>query len=411
VLIVSLDTDVIIWEGDPAGTSLPLHFASGLNSLTPPDPLRKPPEMHSLIENFCLGSRRLEIFGRASSLRRGWVTLGAIDNPQMELARIDGMAWDRELWEGEIRMHASAGGVGKPVVPTSAEIDGLRPKSPVRNNDRANGNTANAGGANAMGGMGTMQMQGAPMRLVPNPGNMGMGMQVPPQGMMGGMGGVGLMNPVFAGGPMPQAAYGFDGPQQMPMGGMGMNPMTGGLGVPMNAVGAPGMAMPKPNPIQANPPIRLGGGPMQGMGMAVNMNMAGSPGMAAGLQNPGGMGMGGMGMNMGMGMGGPPGMIQPAMGMGMAPNPVMAMNNMARNMPMMGMQQGMQGMQGMQQGIGMGMPMNANMNMGMMGAGAGAGMMGQGMQMQMQGMGGPMRFNPQQQHQQQQGRPAGNQGF
>jgi hypothetical protein len=232
--------------------------------------------MHSLIENFCLGTRRLEIFGRASSLRRGWVTLGSIDNPQMELARVDGIAWDRELWEGEIRAHASASGAGKAVVPTSAEIDGLRPKSPVRNNDRANGNNANAGGANPMGGMGTMQMQGAPMRLVPNPGNMTMGMQVPPQGMMGGMGGVGVMNPAFAGGPMPQAAFGFDGPQQMPMGGMGMNPMAGGLGVPMNAMGAAGMAMPKPNPIQANPPIRLGGGPMQGMGMGVNMNMAGS---------------------------------------------------------------------------------------------------------------------------------------
>ena len=371
--------------------------------------------MHALIENFCLGTRRLEIFGRASSLRRGWVTLGTIDNPQMELAQVGGMAWDRELWEGEIRVHASMSGAGKPVVPTSAEIDGLRPKSPMRNNDRANGNHAHAGGANAMGGMGTMQMQGAPMRLVPNPGNMGMGMQVPPQGMMSGMGGVGIMNPVFVGGPMPQAGFGFDGPQQVQMGGMAMNAMTGGLGVPMNAMGVAGMAMPKPNQIQANPPIRLGGGPMQGMGMGVNMNMAGSPGMSAGLQNPGGMGMGGMGMNMGMGMGGPPGMtgmIQPAMGMGMAPNPVMGMNNMARNMPMMGMQQGMQ------QGMGMGIPMNANMNMGMMGAGAGAGMMGQGMQMQgmqmqgMQGMGGPMRFNPQQQqHQQQQGRPAGNQGF
>ena len=367
--------------------------------------------MYSLIENFCLGTRRLDIFGRASSLRRGWVTLGSIDNPQVELERVDGTAWDREWWEGEIRAHAGVNGGGKAVVPTSGEIDGLRPKSPMRNNDRANGNNANAGGANPMGGMGAMPMQGAPMRLVPSPGNMQMGMQVPPQGMMGGMGGVGVMNPAFAGAPMPQAAFGFDGPQQMPMGGMGMNPMAGGLGVPMNAMGVAGMAMPKPNPsmIQANPPIRLGGGPMQGMGMEVNMNMAGSPGMSAALQNPSGMGMAGMGM--GMGMGGPPGMMQPTMGMSMAPNPGMGMNNMGRNMPMMGMQQMQQGM-GMGMGMGMPMPMNANMNMGMgmMGAGVGAGMMGQGMQMQGMG-GGPMRFNPQQQHQQQQGRPTGNQGF
>ncbi|EIW76676.1 MT-A70-domain-containing protein, partial [Coniophora puteana RWD-64-598 SS2] len=53
----NVDTDVIIWEGDSA------------------DPTRKPPEMYTLIENFCLGTRRLEIFGRArSSLRRGWVS-------------------------------------------------------------------------------------------------------------------------------------------------------------------------------------------------------------------------------------------------------------------------------------------------------------------------------------------------
>ncbi|KIM81933.1 hypothetical protein PILCRDRAFT_29225, partial [Piloderma croceum F 1598] len=52
----NVDTDVIIWEGDPT------------------DPTRKPPEMYTLIENFCLGTRRLEIFGKArSSLRRGWV--------------------------------------------------------------------------------------------------------------------------------------------------------------------------------------------------------------------------------------------------------------------------------------------------------------------------------------------------
>ncbi|KIY43718.1 MT-A70-domain-containing protein [Fistulina hepatica ATCC 64428] len=55
----NVDTDVIIWEGDPA------------------DPTRKPPEMYTLIENFCLGLRRLELFGRPSSLQRGWVTVMA----------------------------------------------------------------------------------------------------------------------------------------------------------------------------------------------------------------------------------------------------------------------------------------------------------------------------------------------
>lgn len=48
---------MILWEGDPA------------------DPTRKPPEMYTLIENFCLGLRRLELFARARSLRRGWVSV------------------------------------------------------------------------------------------------------------------------------------------------------------------------------------------------------------------------------------------------------------------------------------------------------------------------------------------------
>jgi len=53
----SIDTDVILWEGDPT------------------DPTRKPPEMYTLVENFCLGLRRLELFARARSLRRGWVSV------------------------------------------------------------------------------------------------------------------------------------------------------------------------------------------------------------------------------------------------------------------------------------------------------------------------------------------------
>jgi hypothetical protein len=47
---------VIIWEGSPV------------------DPSLKPPELYQLVENFCLGTRRLELFGRAASIRPGWVT-------------------------------------------------------------------------------------------------------------------------------------------------------------------------------------------------------------------------------------------------------------------------------------------------------------------------------------------------
>ncbi|KAI3485452.1 hypothetical protein L1887_51195 [Cichorium endivia] len=45
----------------------------------------KPQELYQLIENFCLGTRRLELFGRNRNLRRGWLTVGlelGPDSPQ-----------------------------------------------------------------------------------------------------------------------------------------------------------------------------------------------------------------------------------------------------------------------------------------------------------------------------------------
>ncbi|KIJ18143.1 hypothetical protein PAXINDRAFT_71980 [Paxillus involutus ATCC 200175] len=86
----NVDTDVIIWDGDPA------------------DPTRKPPEMYTLIENFCLGTRRLEVFGRArSSLRRGWVTVLA----EGEQERVPELARDRAscIPEGTRRGGKTAG--------------------------------------------------------------------------------------------------------------------------------------------------------------------------------------------------------------------------------------------------------------------------------------------------------------
>ncbi|KAJ7441432.1 hypothetical protein FB451DRAFT_1569260 [Mycena latifolia] len=132
------------WEGDAA------------------DPVRKPPEMYTLIENFCLGTRRLELFSCArSSLRRGWVTAlapGSVEGAQ---------------WDADIRALAGGGTAGA-VVPTSAEIDALRPKSPFRRRRR--------GPAGAPGGAAQGQLMAQPM--------MGMGMGMPMGGGMGG--GVGM---------------------------------------------------------------------------------------------------------------------------------------------------------------------------------------------------------------------------
>ncbi|KAF9508043.1 hypothetical protein BS47DRAFT_1350759 [Hydnum rufescens UP504] len=137
----NIDTDVMIWEGDPS------------------DPTRKPPETYTLIESFCLGLRRLEIFGRTHSLRRGWVTVGDdidveipplseedhdLDSPlePPKNVRQQARRWDREWWENEVRRD------GKSVVPSSAEIENLRPKSPNRNGstNRQTNNNFNNGG-------------------------------------------------------------------------------------------------------------------------------------------------------------------------------------------------------------------------------------------------------------------------
>lgn len=54
----NIDTDIIVSEEMPFGSE------------------RKPEEMYLIIERFCLGRRRLELFGEDHNIRNGWVTLG-----------------------------------------------------------------------------------------------------------------------------------------------------------------------------------------------------------------------------------------------------------------------------------------------------------------------------------------------
>ena len=71
--LVCPDTDVLIWEGDAS------------------DPTLKPPEMYTLLENFCLGLRRLEIFGRARTVR---VELAVDGGGRVLRVRDDGTGFD-----------------------------------------------------------------------------------------------------------------------------------------------------------------------------------------------------------------------------------------------------------------------------------------------------------------------------
>ncbi len=54
----NIDTDVIIAEEPKNGSK------------------QKPEELFNIVENFCMGRRRLEIFGSDDSMRPGWLTVG-----------------------------------------------------------------------------------------------------------------------------------------------------------------------------------------------------------------------------------------------------------------------------------------------------------------------------------------------
>lgn len=76
--------------------------------------------MYQLIENFCLGTRRLELFGRYHSLRRGWVTATAEElnlTPEEAREKDNAAPFDRERWEAQIKESARG---GKHVVPNSS---------------------------------------------------------------------------------------------------------------------------------------------------------------------------------------------------------------------------------------------------------------------------------------------------
>ncbi|KAF7320890.1 hypothetical protein HMN09_00175600 [Mycena chlorophos] len=207
----NVDTDVIFWEGDPT------------------DPTRKPPEMYTLIENFCLGTRRLELFGRApSSLRRGWVT--ALSPGQETRVPREGTVytdegavagpWNHASWDADIKTLANG---GKFVVPMSAEIETLRPKSPVR----GGGPPGTGSGTGGAGAGPPLAVPGGPPRFnnnlhaVPN-ANAGQMMMMPqPMIGMGMPGAMGMNGMGMVGDP------GMMPVQQWPA---GMNPMMMGMG-------------------------------------------------------------------------------------------------------------------------------------------------------------------------------------
>lgn len=123
----NVDTDVMIWspeEGESARLSLyPPHRSDAPDGSQE----RFPPYLYTLIESFCLGTRRLQLSPHVrSSPRRGWVTASTLPFPA------GSMAFDPDTYPSMLPPKQD----GRDVLPFDGEIDHLRPKSPVRNNRR-----------------------------------------------------------------------------------------------------------------------------------------------------------------------------------------------------------------------------------------------------------------------------------
>lgn len=75
----------------------------------------KPIELFHIIEHFCLGRRRLHIFGRDASIRPGWLTVGP------------------ELTNSNFNSDLYAGSFAENTTGCTERIEALRPKSPPTN--------------------------------------------------------------------------------------------------------------------------------------------------------------------------------------------------------------------------------------------------------------------------------------
>ena len=106
----NVDIDLIITEGPEYGTA---------------ESLEKPSEIFNIIEHFCLGKRRLHLFGRDSTIRPGWLTLG----PSLTNSN-----FNADAYAGYFSTGVTTG--------CTDRIEALRPKSPP-----PKGNKGQAGGS------------------------------------------------------------------------------------------------------------------------------------------------------------------------------------------------------------------------------------------------------------------------
>ena len=114
----NVDTDVMLSEEPPYGAT------------------DKPPELYAIIEHFCNGRRRLELFGGDANVRRGWLTLGK----EVSRSDHDADAW-RAHFEGTVECHKFDDDdpqvLPNHLLGTTPRIESLRPKSPTQLREEA----------------------------------------------------------------------------------------------------------------------------------------------------------------------------------------------------------------------------------------------------------------------------------
>ncbi|CAN4105562.1 unnamed protein product [Withania somnifera] len=116
IIHANIDTDVIIAEEPPYGSTA------------------KPEDMYRIIEHFSLGRRRLELFGEDHNIRSGWLTVGK----GLSSSNFTAEAYVRNFADRDGKVWQGGGGRNPPpgaphLVVTTPEIESLRPKSPMKN--------------------------------------------------------------------------------------------------------------------------------------------------------------------------------------------------------------------------------------------------------------------------------------
>ncbi|KAL5567957.1 hypothetical protein UlMin_024532 [Ulmus minor] len=116
IIHANIDTDVIIAEEPPYGST------------------QKPEDMYRIIEHFALGRRRLELFGEDHNIRSGWLTVGK----GLSSSNFNAEAYGRNFSDKDGKVWQGGGGRNPPpeaphLVITTPEIESLRPKSPMKN--------------------------------------------------------------------------------------------------------------------------------------------------------------------------------------------------------------------------------------------------------------------------------------